>query len=467
MAGTTHSRCPRSPEGAHFCAGTGATPPSPKGRPTGPRPGESDRPAHIGFQITAEGSAPYHLTKLLLNPHETRAIDIRKLRDARRPDFQGNLIPAAATDGSVMWIRGDPSADGPVMGRLMQIHRKSGMASNYDCCYCGRPYNYTPPINKMNPISLYLWVASQGGMAFMAGYEDCNFSEYWYNYTTSASWTSWIPSIASIQGAGQVKGVSGGTATIDASYNGITWRFNGSVCIGTQVAGDGNGPGNVQPKITGISPAGGIVGGSTSVTISGSGFGASRGSSSVNAGSGITFTYGAWYDYAIVLSFDVSSNAPSGNHSVTVTTGAGTSNSVSFYVHVPYSATYISQDSAGTLSQSACAALGAPAGTAGYERWVLLQLQDSAGQGIPVPSIIMSDTITPPPGNALGMQTSTGFGSTDSSGEWLDHYYVCSTACPGSNAHVTASQSWSADSTNLGHVNTIVYSCTSITIDGH
>ncbi len=132
------------------------------------------------------------------------------------------------------------------MGRLMQIHRKSGMASNYDCCFCGCPYNYTPSLNYMNPNSLYLWVASEGGFAFEAGYEDCNRSEYWYDYTTSASWSSGNPSIASMQGAGLVKGVSGGTASISASYSGYTYTFNGSHCIqSSPVPGGGSGPGNV------------------------------------------------------------------------------------------------------------------------------------------------------------------------------------------------------------------------------
>src|SRR5208283_5302876 len=108
----------------------------------------SDQPAHIGFSVTASGSPTYYLTKLLLNPHETRAIDIRKLRDAQKPDFRRNLIPAVAKDGSVNWVRGDNL---PVVGRLMQIHRQAGMASNYDCGQCPCSYNYTPSLNEMNP----------------------------------------------------------------------------------------------------------------------------------------------------------------------------------------------------------------------------------------------------------------------------------------------------------------------------
>ncbi len=77
---------------------------------------ESDKPARIGFQVTANG-IHYYLTQLKLQPHETRAINIRQLRDAQLADFRGNKIPAAATDGSVGWIRID---NVPVMGRSVK-----------------------------------------------------------------------------------------------------------------------------------------------------------------------------------------------------------------------------------------------------------------------------------------------------------------------------------------------------------
>ncbi len=52
-----------------------------------------DKPSRIGLQVHANG-VRYDLTKLKLGPHETRAIDLRKLRDAQEPDFQKNRIPA-------------------------------------------------------------------------------------------------------------------------------------------------------------------------------------------------------------------------------------------------------------------------------------------------------------------------------------------------------------------------------------
>ena len=60
---------------------------------------ESDKPARIGFKVSAN-SVTYYLTSLRLNPHETRALD---LRDAQQPDLNKNTIPGGAADGSVIW----------------------------------------------------------------------------------------------------------------------------------------------------------------------------------------------------------------------------------------------------------------------------------------------------------------------------------------------------------------------------
>src|SRR5579875_1967008 len=48
---------------------------------------ESNQPARIGFQVTTQG-IHYYLTQLKLQPHETRAINIRLLRDVQLADFR-------------------------------------------------------------------------------------------------------------------------------------------------------------------------------------------------------------------------------------------------------------------------------------------------------------------------------------------------------------------------------------------
>jgi hypothetical protein len=70
----------------------------------------------------------------------------------------------------------------------------------------------------------------------------------------------------------------------------------------------------------------------------------------------------------------------------------------------------------------------------------------------------------------LGITTiSTGTTTTNAQGLFSDTFFLCSTACPGSKAKVTATQTIS-DSLNAHNYtltnNSIVYSCSSITING-
>ena len=130
---------------------------------------EGDRPARIGFTAAA-GGVRYYLTRLRLAPHETRAVDLRRLRDAQKPDFKKSKIPAGATDGSVMWIRLD---DVPVTGRLVVISRHGGAASTYDCCTgCNCPANFTSTTSEPGTFD------ETPGMTMdctcTAGYTDCN-----------------------------------------------------------------------------------------------------------------------------------------------------------------------------------------------------------------------------------------------------------------------------------------------------
>ena len=278
----------------------------------------SDQPAHIGFSVTASGSPTYYLTKLLLNPHETRAIDIRKLRDAQKPDFRKNLIPAGSTDGSINWVRGENL---PVVGRVMQINRKAGLASNYDCGQCSCPYNYTPSLNYLTPQSQDIPVEGTGGFLFYAGYADCNNNDYYYNYATSASWSSGNSSIASSLGYGLFSGVSAGSASVSASYTDSDYTFQGSHCSPYPVLGGASATVTVAddtPEITGISNIYWLVGATTpGVIISGYHF---RTSPIVNfSDHTVTCTQTQTGDTQITCNITVPSSSQGGTVGVTVT----------------------------------------------------------------------------------------------------------------------------------------------------
>jgi len=166
---------------------------------------------------------------LKLQPHETRAINIRLLRDVQLADFRKNKIPATATDGSVSWIRID---NVPVMGRLMVIERHKGISSSYDCCTCCCPNSYIGWDN-------YILGPSDGlpgnilPQAFYASYEDCNAYIYYIDQTVWAIWSSENPNIATVNDYGDVTAVSPGKVFIDATYASYNYQNdNDCTCQG-------------------------------------------------------------------------------------------------------------------------------------------------------------------------------------------------------------------------------------------
>ncbi|MGH9453914.1 MAG: Ig-like domain-containing protein, partial [Terriglobia bacterium] len=182
---------------------------------------ESGQPARIGFKVWANGTV-YYLTRLRLAPHETRAMDLRKLRDAQQPDIKGNKIPAGATDGSVNWIRAD---NVPVMGRLMVINRSGGIASAYDCCNCSCPLPYGPM--SVSPASECMSAGDQCQLTATEYTADCNNSPYEYDVTDSCDWASMNSSVATVSSKGLAKAVAHGTASLEASMQNVCTAYVG------------------------------------------------------------------------------------------------------------------------------------------------------------------------------------------------------------------------------------------------
>ena len=182
---------------------------------------ESDQPARIGFQVQANG-VHYYLTKLRLNPHETRAIDLRKLRNAQHADFRWNKIPLNATDGSVLWIRLDNVS---VNGRLVVIKRQGGMASNYDCNTCPCPANYVgcditpPPPSCLGPHAIMQCTCKETT-------QDCNANYYYFDVTQWATWTSDNTAVATFDSTtvGLLRAHAAGSAHMKATYTGNIYR---------------------------------------------------------------------------------------------------------------------------------------------------------------------------------------------------------------------------------------------------
>ena len=182
----------------------------------------SEKETGIGFRAQA-GGVHYHLSDLKLQARETRAIDIRKLRDAQKPDLFSNTIPLSATDGSVLWIRFD---NVPVMGRLLVLRRERGMASLYSCGSCPCPPSYFS--FAVSPLNYHLLPGNTKQYTATETKKDCNQVPYYESETAYANWTSSNPSVATVNNTtqkGLATGVAGGSASIIAGNVTYGWNY--------------------------------------------------------------------------------------------------------------------------------------------------------------------------------------------------------------------------------------------------
>jgi hypothetical protein len=442
---------------------------------------ESDTPARIGFHAVANG-VTYYLTSLKLNPHETRAINIRKLRDAQNADFLKNRIPADASDGSVEWVRIDNVA---VTGRVVVIQKNHGTASAYDCCMCPCPESYYAL--SLDPTSAYLIPGGSVLITAWGNYRACNHGPTdYYDDSYWATWKSWTTSVAVMNPAdpGEVDGVAVGTSSITATYFDYVYSYNGVDCNGSLTGHQGSATATVKPAITNLSPAQDPVGATYTVIISGIGFGSNpSGSDSVNAGSGIVATIDPTStNTSIKAYFLIQTSAPAGNHSVTVSAGGQSSNGVNFFVQVPTVAVIYSDT--GT-SERTCPLGGGGTGC-GSGRTIIWQFKDQRNPAQPINAVLnIYDTVAIGSPNDFNVTTSqitttcpnnTGPCQvyTNSSGiaQNPDVNAFCSPNCISNGACINPSlktiltQTWHANSIPVQQ-HTWTFMCGDVQIDGH
>lgn len=172
-----------------------------------------DKPARIGFKVWANGTV-YYLGKLKLVTHETRLINLRKLRHAQQADLEKHTIPRNATDGSVLWIRLD---NVPVMGRLAVIRRHGGVASSYDCTLCNCPgvYNNSTTIVPANQCPV--WNSNTDELAAEVWFKpECSNTLFYQDLTGQSGWSSSNGSVFTVNNSnpiGLLNALAAGSAT--------------------------------------------------------------------------------------------------------------------------------------------------------------------------------------------------------------------------------------------------------------
>lgn len=169
--------------------------------------------AHLKF----EGGS-YMLGMKTVEPGQTAAIDIRRLRDEQVPDEDGQVIPRETKSGQVIWSAVLEEEEEPLVlyGRAEQADTVRGMSSSYACQSCCADSYYD---SFLVPGGVDAEV--DAGVDFDA-YQtsmDCygNLSTF---PRSTFSWSSSNSGVATVDSSGIATAVGAGEATITASWTG-------------------------------------------------------------------------------------------------------------------------------------------------------------------------------------------------------------------------------------------------------
>lgn len=141
---------------------------------------------------------------------ETKTVSLRAIQNSQLPDADGNTLPLNITQGSAILS----SASGETEKMSVAIASTSFSVKNatcgYNCTTCNGATQFT-----VNPNPLALDIQGQGQMQGSITYNTGNVQT-----TTSGSWSTGAPSVASVSSSGNVTGLSTGqTGTSFSVYN--------------------------------------------------------------------------------------------------------------------------------------------------------------------------------------------------------------------------------------------------------
>ena len=288
-----------------------------------------NKPAKAELTILYNQGSEQYQVEQMLAPDEQMLVDFGKLIRNQVPDKNGHVLPPELTSGAYRLRDLEHNPLGALYEGKVIVDKTYGHAA-YGCGVCCGP---DAPTMAFDPLAVsiddyadqYIQALNSCGGGVQDFTDD--FSTWWTGDTAIAT-----------ANKNSIHGVAAGTtnhyAQSDPMYWGIRKAFN--ICPVTRpqtTAGT-----NVAPQIISIIPATGQAGGTSAVSISGSGFGTSPTVNIAPAGvevSGVTASQGGT---VINAAFAIPSGATVGAYSVTVsvpnTDGGGTqtSNAATFTV---------------------------------------------------------------------------------------------------------------------------------------
>jgi hypothetical protein len=155
----------------------------------------------------------------ILEPSQTFALDVSKLRDSQEKGLDDKVVPLDATAGHVSWSsRG--KKDIVLIGRAQTVDLTNGLTSTYECqCVC--PWNVIE--SRMMPSSISVLPGYVATYQFQNRFVDCSgFDKGWWDVSPSFSdLTSSNPGVANwtdFSSTPQATAFAPGTTSLGASW---------------------------------------------------------------------------------------------------------------------------------------------------------------------------------------------------------------------------------------------------------
>jgi hypothetical protein len=432
----------------------------------------TDHSQQYNLQVNYAGGS-YALGLKTLSAGQAATVDVRKLRDDKIPDIHGNLLPANASGGQIIWsVYG--AENRVIVGRAEQtdiVHGMSMTAACPTCCPNSFSYAYIDPAGVTGLV---------GDFTLFRAYErdqDC-YGNYLDPFSPAAQWWSSDTSVATCDGNGGATAVGPGSTFINAYWFAPSWyqlyeeceyapidNTSSATCDVPSVrwstpGGVGQNGGGV-PMSNGTPPQGSPAFiNTTTITATGT---PSGGSYSWSTSSNKVTLSNPSSATVTVTAQTESQNTADVSISLTYTlNGKSVTEQVPFTVQKPTFMDYVSTDNSGAAS--------CPSGQSGPYKDITWQLADKNHNPIKF-AIPTYDTLTNNTPNSCGVPAAGGGtppgSTTGAGGRWGHHYALCSTACQsgGRSCSVTGTQKYFANGFEIDKSYTM--SCASITVDGH
>ena len=294
----------------------------------------TDQERQYTLQFRYDGGV-YALGVQTIGPRNTAAFDIRAMRDQQVPDADGKTLPLDAKTGQVNWSMRGPQNQA-LIGRSEQVDLTNGISSNYACQNCC-PDSFNSG-----------WVDPGGGFGFVGDWWNFTAREQTANcygslmapFNVWPSWESANGQVCSCDG-GQGIGHLPGFTYLQARWTSYEWGSfesgNPNECYERPIDVLAEAFCEILARrVDSVSPERALIGQPVDVVINGSGFG--TGTPTVSAGSGITVSNVQLINSGEVRArFTIATNAPGGNHAVSVTTSLGQTTTINgnFFVQIP------------------------------------------------------------------------------------------------------------------------------------